>query len=238
MSWHTQICSSFFRSNGNQSFVSDALRDLLVVVVGILAALWIEAWWQDMQNRREERLILEGLQSEFLANRDQLLEISAIIERSADAAYGLHLLTFDPPADPMTGQVDKLLSNFFDKKRFDPRMGQLKSIINSGKLVLISNRNLRALIADWPDVVADLEDNEQMLWDHSVNRLFPYMSNVSSGWDESAFHFDDAAMFKSAEFDNLLSQDQLYAVAFVEEGDEVLAVTNRIIELINAELAQ
>lgn len=229
---------SLFRSDSSQSFLLDALRDLLVVIIGILAALWIDAWWQDQQDRREERLILEGLQEELRANRDQLMQISAIVEASADAALQLHLLTFDPPGDLGGSEVADLLSRFFDKKRFDPRMGQLTSVINSGKLVLISNRELRALIADWPDVVADLEDNEKLLWDHSVNQLFPFMNRMTSAWDESAFPFDESLVLRSPEFDNILAQDNTYAIAFVEESKEVLATTNEIIELIGVELGQ
>ena len=61
---------TILRSSPEGTFVRDAVRDLVVVVVGILAALWLEAWWQDLGDRREERQILEDLREEFAANAE------------------------------------------------------------------------------------------------------------------------------------------------------------------------
>ena len=121
---------SFLRSSGESASLSDALRDLLIVVVGILGALWIESWWEGVQDRQEGRQILDSLRTEFIANRDQLVQIVSILEASTEAAEKIHRLTLAPPSDYET-VLDEYIRSFMRTKRYDPRMGQLTSVISS-----------------------------------------------------------------------------------------------------------
>jgi hypothetical protein len=43
------------------------------IVVSILLAFGIQAWWEGRQERRVELDILSGLRSDFEANREQLV---------------------------------------------------------------------------------------------------------------------------------------------------------------------
>jgi len=227
---------SFLRSSGENASMSDALRDLLIVVVGILGALWIDSWWQGVQDRQEERQILESLRTEFIGNRDQLVQIVSILNRSTDATEKIHRLTLAPPPNDYEIVLGEYIQSFMRTKRFDPRMGQLTSVISSGKLGLITNTELRARIADWPDLISDIEDNEKMIWDHTVNYVSPYLNTVASRWDKSAFETDAAALLEDRYFDNLLRENEVYILSFIRESSDVLATTNRIIEMINSDL--
>ena len=75
-----------------------------------------------------------------------------------------------------------------------------------------------------------------MIWNHSINYLSPYLNTVASRWDESAFEFDAARLLKDRYFDNLLRENSVYVRSFIWESRDVMAATNRIIELIDAEL--
>jgi ferric iron reductase protein FhuF len=227
---------TFFRSGDGGSSVSDAIRDFLIVVVGILGALWIEAWWQGVQESQEEREILENLRAEFVANRDQLVDIVSVLRASTEAAENTHKLTLGPLPNDYETILEKYIDSFMRKLRYDPRMGQLTSVISSGKIGLISNSELRARIADWPDLISDIEDNENMIWNHTMNFLSPYLNTVATRWDESAFETDAATLLKDRYFDNLLGENEIYVRSFVRESGDVLAATNRIIGMIDGEL--
>lgn len=45
---------TILRPYGEQYFLRDALRDPVVVIVGFLAALYLESWWQGRQQDRAE----------------------------------------------------------------------------------------------------------------------------------------------------------------------------------------
>ena len=227
---------AFFRSGDSGTSAYYAIRDLLIVVVGILGALWIESWWQGVQDRQEERQILESLRTEFIANRDQLVQIVSILKASTDAAENIHRLTLAPPPIDYENVLDKYIQSFMRTKRYDPRKGQLTSVISSGKLGLITNTELRARIADWPDLISDIEDNERMIWDRTINYLSPYLNKVASRWDKSAFETDAATLLEDRYFDNLLRENSVYVRSFIRESSDVMAATNRIIEMINLDL--
>ncbi len=128
---------TILRPSGDQYFLKDAIRDLVVVIVGILAALWLESAWQDRQDRAEEALLLEGLREEFVANKAQLVDKMAVwsgVIVAADRALpfmGKNAGEYDP-----TAVVDAFRGTDM-MQFFDPRIGQLSSLISSGKLGLI-----------------------------------------------------------------------------------------------------
>ena len=56
---------TILRPSGEQYFLKDAIRDLVVVVVGILAALYLESAWQDRLDRKEEQQIICRHRSQY-----------------------------------------------------------------------------------------------------------------------------------------------------------------------------
>jgi hypothetical protein len=134
---------TILRPSGESSFVSDAIRDLVVVVVGILAAVYLESWWQDGQDRAEEGLLLRGLRAEFIENKSQLTEKISYRSRTIDAAdQAMQYMGMDfDGADAAT--VIRTFRGTSGMQFFDPRTGQLSSLIFHAAdeiVALIDNR--------------------------------------------------------------------------------------------------
>ena len=230
---------TILRPSGNDSFLQDAVRDLVIVVVGILGALWIEATWQDYQDRQEEQAILVGLRSEFQTNLDDL---------EAQIAYWQELRTNTEDTHRfMGGPVNEgTIAGFLEARGrrnprsgglfFDPRFGQLTSLLNSGKLGLISNSELRALIADWPTLVADHDADESMLIGQQMGLLGELQAEYDQAWPDSRFESRAGELMMDRRFDHGLRTTYGLLSIMIREGEQILDLTDTIIALIDTEL--
>ncbi len=140
-----------------------ALAEGLLIVASILVAFAIDAWWEERQNRAEERRILESLRAEFRANVAYLPEF---IEAHRRTAYYAKQLT-DRMRDAGPGGEFSVsiaqLAQVIDNRSTDPQTGALNAILQSGELRYVSNRRIRESLARWPRLVTDAIENEQLL---------------------------------------------------------------------------
>jgi hypothetical protein len=226
------------RSAGTGSFVKDALRDLVVVVVGILAALWLDAWWQGRLDRQEEAFLLVGLREEFLANRQQLADHIGTWEYLVGAVDRARQLMGREVPQSEAGNVLDAFRGTLSMRFFDPRQGQLSSLINSGKLGLVSNPSLRAKIADWPGLVGDLEIERAIalhaFTDGYVKTLGQYVTIFGNG--EKPFDNRVNELLADRAILHELNGIGSNAERLVAEGKLILESTDEIIALIDDEL--
>ena len=119
---------------------------------------------------------------------------------------------------------------------FDPRHGQLTSVINSGKLGLISKHEIRALIADWPALVADLDFEKDGFLEQIVHMRSKSERKYGRMWPDSRYELQAEALMTSQEYDNELASWAIMLRRMKQEGEVILQVTNDIIALIEDEL--
>jgi hypothetical protein len=230
---------TILRSSGEQYFLKDALRDLVVVVVGILAALWLESAWQDYQDGKTERQILNSLRIEFEKNRAELDSMLVGWGQVIQSQIEIHKLVGGPVNEGTVAKFDALRSVRNDgqfKLLFDPRHGQLTSVINSGQLGLVKNSDLRALIADWPALVADLDFERALLIGQIIHTTGATDAEYGQLWPDSRFESRSEELMKNRRFDNQLSVFMSTLRRMIVEGQIILSTTDEIIELIDSEL--
>jgi len=222
----------------------NSIRDLTIVVVGILAALWLESWWQELQDRDTEREILQNLGQEFSRNRDDLelklenwsmqiahlTEVHSLMSRTPTEAQVTRLQKIHYSPAPVAEASDPSAARGFF---FDPRAGQLTSVLDSGQLTLIVNTELRSRIADWPALVADM-DLERQIFLSLMQRMPP---TAAPTWPDSDFPIDYNNLISSKAFDDWLYASIDNLDRMVGEGMVILDSTNEILQLINSELA-
>jgi hypothetical protein len=229
---------TILQSASTGSFLKDAIRDLVVVIVGILAALWLEGWWQDRLDRKEEAFLLVGLREEFVANRQQLADHIKTWEYLFGAVVRARQLMGREVPQSEVGNVLDTFRGTLSMRFFDPRQGQLSSLINSGKLGLVSNPSLRARIADWPGLVGDLEIERAIalhsFTDGYVKTLGQYVTIFRS--DEKPFDDRVNELLADRAILHELNGIGSNAERMVEEGKLIIESTDEIIRLIDDEL--
>jgi hypothetical protein len=134
----------------------------VLIIVSILAALGIDSWLSARQLAAEELLLLEQLKTEFEWNSQHLNERRGQQEEIIHAAR--KLLDVTGPKSANSGyDLDSIKEDMFSlviRWTYDPRMGVLNGIIQSGKLGVISSTELQSTLASWPALVRDLAEDE------------------------------------------------------------------------------
>ncbi|HUP20866.1 MAG TPA: hypothetical protein VM778_13085 [Gemmatimonadota bacterium] len=151
-----------------------AAGELAIIVVGVLIALWIDAGWAWLQDRRDESALIEDLRSDFEANRSALEQVHVEQQRAADVTRQVLVVGVDGlPAD----SVDALFQAMLDVQTFNPRTGALDSALGSGRIQLLRNPRLRSALAAWPGYLEDA--TEEVV--ESTPQLFTVGQAVAAG---------------------------------------------------------
>lgn len=136
--------------SARQKEVSASLRhglgELVIVVVGVLIALWANAAWQNHTDRNSEREHLVALKGDFEVSL-RLLDSTRVL-RDRQAAYLQHLLAGDARrsgVDSAEAWADLGLWNLVEST---PQLSSLRDLEASGDLRLIHDIELRRALAD------------------------------------------------------------------------------------------
>jgi len=132
----------------------------IAIVVSILLAFGIQAWWESRQNQAKEVEILAGLELEFedqvviLEERRQSIQtaLAEVGEFLAAAQRGFWIET--------DGLIDDGLIALLETSTIDLGQGVHDSLISSGRLELLANKRLRNALADWEGVLDEVHDDE------------------------------------------------------------------------------
>lgn len=220
------------------------------IVVSILLAFAIEAWWDDVLARRREEQILVGLQNDFRAIRNEAARLKLGHQQVADAALKLLSLTGPSSTAPTDrGVVDTALAALVSGPGlFVPAQGTLSALLNTDGLKSISDIELRTRLSEWPRHVAVVQRTEARGEALVLNNLMPYLyprvpvrtldliSSPEVRGQASRFPLGSYRMLSDITFENLVN-DRLYfasqAVIALQRAD---AAADGILQLVGKHL--
>jgi len=216
-----------------------------VVIVGsILLAFGIQAWWDERQERAEERQALQALSGDFEA-ADSDLEAQVLVIDSAAVAAAAILALVGPGADESyADSLAVLIPQIIRRPVFQPPMGTLEALLGSGDLRLITNDTLKAALASFPSHLAGMTLTQGYGSEVVFSHLIPYLNTqvpmlrfglMARG--ESDFTGNPAGLLRSLEFENL-AQNRLMGIRFtLLAADNMDARIASIRQMLREELA-
>ena len=125
-----------------------AVGEILLVVIGILIALQVNNWSEQQKLKTSEQQVLKSLLKEFQYNQE-ILE-KTILRNKENLAVAQNLGNYTGPHLPQIDEKElsqSMVGVFKYMVNYLPSMGTLYDVINSGKLSLISNQELRSELA-------------------------------------------------------------------------------------------
>jgi len=225
------------------------LAEFLVVVVGILVALTLNAWWTERLERAQERELLVGLRAEFAANHDLFDRTADLHRETIRQARRLLKFTGPSPGDVDPATIDPLLFPLLSEiPSFHPAMGEVEALLGAGQLGLIQNDRLRATVAGWPGALALLRETEDEMRSDVVQGFYPYIidrvplvtMDHSVGFIDtpgpSRFKQDYALLLSDVAFENHVENRWVMAKFILQDGEPVRKLLSEVLQLIDAEL--
>ncbi|WP_420379068.1 DUF6090 family protein [Gilvibacter sp.] len=216
-----------------------AFGEIILIVVGILLALQIDAWKQQSDDRATERMLLAELHNEFKANKtqwDTVMHYHRLSLASTEYVYS------QLPIDLKTVDLDSLSHHLYYMTwvfTYNPSNGVAKSILNNSTFDVIRNDELRSLLIRWNDMLVDYQEEEVRAFHNFENRLKPYMKKhlLFTSETEKALRDPriDLNFLTSLEFDNFVMDRYLDLDEILDNMTGELELMensiNRILEL-------
>jgi hypothetical protein len=133
----------------------DLLAESVVVVLSILIAFGLDAWWESQRERQNLALDLERVLEEVSAARAAVITQVGSYRRIVAGSEAL-LAEMDASRDAPTVSVPDTLAYLASLlPTLNPRMSTVEAFLGSGRLATVADRDLRAALASLPGRMED-----------------------------------------------------------------------------------
>lgn len=240
------IRHSMLNQNKVSRYLLYAIGEIILVVIGILIALYVNQWNQNRVLQSEEQKSLKYLKAEFESNLEKF-----------DYKYNfqkvrknvVNRLLLEDLSTSSISELDSLYRMSFYSWTFVPSFSTYNSLVSTGRINEFSNDKLKIRLSGFKDLVVDFQDEEVNLWQHSQDHLIPYEmyeSNISSETkfdirprtpeEEKAHKLLYLNEFQDPQFRNQLTLTLLYLDLIFSEGEVLRKEMTELIEMINDEI--
>lgn len=159
---------------------STLFMEFLIIAIGVFIALAAESWWSEREDRLRESDIREDMLAEFAAN---IRILEADIETNENMV--VHFASLPTMTDE---ELVSLPDAFFEESYrlfpnwagFDPEMGIVQALVNSGNLSSISKRELRLRLSRWAGLLREKDRKTLQATQFQINALMPVIAEVSA----------------------------------------------------------
>jgi len=232
--------------NKTGRYLKYAIGEIILVMIGILLALQVNNWNQELQLKKEEIKILKGLYQEFSEN---LIRFDTIYKRQEARRNAIITVMTDDIESYSARKWDSIHFKVGQIWTFDPLQGIYNSVINSGKLDLISNDSLKTKISKFQDLVVDYKEDEQYTFLFSHEQIYPELihnfpanfqlwagTRERTEQEKLLYRKEYLRFYRSNTFENMLSFLMAYMQGIFEEGPVLKEEMKFIISLLESEI--
>jgi hypothetical protein len=126
------------------SAVLRGIGELVIIVFGVLIALWADQWWAEFQDKKTEEAYLAALRDDIAVTLNSLDKNLDSVSKLRTAASDL--LSSNGSEGLPTATLFGLA--LFEIEFFDHRLSTYHDLKNTGRLALISDRKVRDGLAE------------------------------------------------------------------------------------------
>jgi hypothetical protein len=171
------------------------LPEGVAIVVSILLAFWIDAWWDGQVERQDLVEFLSSFREELIESRQDIertLRLSVDVLRTTDQVF---LLLANEEVADVPANFSEVLGKTYKIHNPVLATGAYEDMVNSGNLRLISDRRLSAKINQYIQIVSSVRAVNDILWETYYDLQAPFLVEhavISNfGW-ESTEEIEDA----------------------------------------------
>jgi hypothetical protein len=153
------------------------VAEAAAIVLSILLAFAIDAWWDDRRERRAELILFERLQADF-REIDAMLRVAeedhAFTQRACIRLLEVEVGGTVPPTPEFDAMVAKV---FLASRTFNPGTGSVQAFLGSEAAQHIRNQRLADRLLKWSGLVEELQEEEASLQKGVSERWTPYLGS-------------------------------------------------------------
>jgi len=239
--------------NSQQIAWKRLLAEGVAIIVSILLAFGIDAWWENRQERTEEQQILQGLNEEFSLIREVLTRHKQIHLGRLQALEDL-LAAFDVDKSKRTVEVvAAALDELLAPTTSDISNGTLRALLSSGRLEIIENIRLRELLVGWETAIEEVWDDQQSMAKLVYEIHVPYFIGEGYGVGEvvDIWYSENTAPVRSIgedmaevgrllndpRFQSMVEHRYLYKLHLTDEFENAIAAAAAILAEIDKSIS-
>lgn len=228
-----------------------AVGEIFLVVTGILIALAINNWNQERLAQVEEQKLLENIRVDFL---EATRTLTSLNQRRNESIQNFEMLITALSKSDHTNTIhlDSLLGKSIFTPTYNGKNSSLSIIINSGKINLIKDEELKSLLLKWPQQVEDMTEGEQDAKKLTYETWIPLISSYTSSNDwfineefskilpfktrKTTVKKNYKALFEDAQFENTIAMLELLYITGKLETQSLIRRADKIMEIITKDL--
>lgn len=230
------------------------------IVLSILLAFAIQAWWEDHREAVEARRLLQSVVEDVRQDLSYIASEGRYHEAVVKSARHLLELSGTGREPESLEQMDSLLADLVWWRGSDHwHTGAVDVLTAGGRLDVIHDDDLRIRLASWGALVSDIRAVEDQENDFFVTTLMPFLRTEASlpqvgevaqvvpgmgekypygRLDFSSSRTDHRRLLRSTEFQNLLVQKVWLQLDIVRLHESFADQANSLITEVEAELAR
>ncbi len=171
---------------GGRRWLGKYATEFVVIVIGVFVALAAETWWSEREDRLLEREIRDDMAAEFASN---IRILEADIEtnvRMAERFARLTTLSDEELLEQSDAWFNENVRPFPDWAGFDPEIGIVQAVINSGTLSDISDPEFRLRLSRWAGLSREDQRKTGIATDFQMIAMMPAIAAMSAdrAWSE------------------------------------------------------
>ena len=237
----------FISEGKTKKYLLYAIGEIILVVIGILIALQINNWNQELGNKQEEQTIIKNLNLEFKKNIISIQKYIKHHETILSDTRALIDLVGEPEEVLNKFNLDSLLAQSINYWSYKPSQSVVLDVISSGKLNLISSDSLRLQFFEWSSNLEKNEENYNTLDEINQSIVLTYLTKHASlknidnygilEWNKkSKLKHSNYKMFQDIEFENVMDNQAWDLKNYILSLEELEKTMDRIIAETNREL--
>ncbi|MBU2927528.1 DUF6090 family protein [Winogradskyella psychrotolerans] len=241
------IRQNMIKENRTSKYLLYAIGEIILVVIGILIALQINNWNQDLANKKEEQTIIKNLNLEFKKNIISVQEYIKHHKTILSDTRVLMDLVGEPEEVLNKFNLDSLLAQSINYWSYKPSQSVVLDVISSGKLNLISSDSLRLQFFEWSSNLEKNEENYNTLDEINQSIVLTYLTKHASlknidnygilEWNKkSKLKQSNYKMFQDIEFENVMDNQAWDIKNYILSLENLEHTMARIIAETNSEL--
>ena len=183
-------------------YLKYAFGEILLVVIGILIALQVSNWNKKRIDSDSEKEALFDLNTEIKSNIKALEIIIAEHEKSLVAGNEIKSMITDTNKlnSISNDSLQSILIVMNYNYTYDPKLGILNSVINSGRINLIQNKEIRYMLSSINEFIIDADEDTKVIEKLRGEYYWPMIASKKEIIDYNKLSRDNKKSFRNPEF--------------------------------------